>query len=202
MRLLAFLQFTMVVVGIIGVVAGQFFALPKGVYFGVFLIGAGIALGGLESLITRRICFRTAEERFEDYEGTPAVIVGLMALLIGSAIVFSAQLLNDGLWISTLQRLLRRPGPLLIAGGILAMCLGTLMMLNPTGRRGVAWTLLVRVPRSVLGLLIALAGFASIALGVWEWFEPLAAGRVLHQIERLDWRSLWIGVKRSLGVGR
>lgn len=189
MRLIAFVEYAAVVVGIIAVIAGRFFALPKGFYLGVFLVGAGIALGGIEALLTRRMPFRPSEDAYEDYAGAPAVIVGLMVLLIGAGIVGAAYLLADGLWASTVSHLTRRPAPLLAAAGLLLTGTGLLMMLNPRGRVGLAWTLLVRVPRSLLGLVLVVAGLAVIGLGAWEWLEPLAYDRFIadasHRIGRL-----------------
>lgn len=189
MRLIAFVEYAAVVVGIIAVIAGRFFALPKGFDLGVFLIGAGIALGGIEALLTQRMCFRPSEDAYEDYAGAPAVIVGLMALLIGAGVIGAAYLLADGLWASTVSHLMRRPAPLLAAAGLLLIGIGVLMMLNPRGRVGLAWTVLVRVPRTLLGLVLVVAGLAAIALGVWEWLEPHAYDRFVaelpQRIERL-----------------
>ena len=182
MRLIAFIEYAAVIVGIIAAIAGQFFALPKFLYLGVFLAGAGIALGGLESLATRRMCFRPSEDAYEAYAGAPAVIVGLMALLVGAGIVAAAYLLADGQWHSMLAYLTRRPAPLLAAAGLLMIGIGVLMMLNPQGRRGWAWTLLVRVPRGLLGLVIVVTGLAGIALGVWEWLEPSAYDRFVASL--------------------
>lgn len=176
-RLIALIEYAALIVGIIAVIAGQFFALPKGFYLGVFLIGAGIALGGLEALATRRMCFRPAEDAYEAYAGAPAIIVGQMALLVGAGVVASAYLLADGQWHATLNYLARRPAPLLAAGGLLLVGIGVLMLLNPQGRRGWAWTLLVRVPRGLLGFVVVVAGLAAIGLGAWEWLEPLAYDR-------------------------
>ncbi len=184
MRLIALIEYAAVVVGIIAMIAGQFFALPKGFYLGVFLIGAGLALGGLESLATRRMCFRPSEDAYEAYAGAPAVIVGLMVLLVGAGVVASAYLLADGQWHSSVAYLTRRPAPLLAAGGLLLIGIGVLMMLNPQGRRGWAWTLLVRVPRGLLGAIVVLAGLACIALGVWEWLDPLAYDRFVASLPR------------------
>jgi hypothetical protein len=200
-RFLALIEFTAVIIGIIAVIAGHFFALAKGVYLGVFLIGAGIALGGLESVWTRRMCFRTSEEQYETYAGTPATIVGLMALLIGLAIIGSAYLLKDGLWYSTVHYLTRRPAPVLVVAGLLLIGVGVLMMLNPRGRVGLSWTLLVRVPRSFLGFVLALAGLASIALGVWEWLDPPAFDRFTRSLPRgLDSRAWGRGWRTLLGL--
>ncbi len=188
MRLLAFIEFTAVAIGIIGMIAGRFFALHKGVHLGVFLVGAGIALGGLESVFTRRMCFCAGADN-EVYAGAPAVIVGLIALLIGAGFIGAAYVLDAGLWNSTVQYLTRRPALLLMAGGLLLIGVGVLMMLNPRGRSGLAWTLLVRVPRSLAGFILVVAGLAGIGLSVWEWLEPFAFDRFVRKLQQLDWRA-------------
>ena len=192
MRILAFVEYAAILAGIAGIVAGQFFGVPGGLNLGIFLVGAAIALGGVESVTTGRMGFRSADDQWEAYAGTPALIVGLMALLIGAAVIGCAYLLADGTWPSTLARLARRPGPLLLGGGLLAVGGGVLMMLNPRGRRGWGWTLLVRVPRAIAGFLIVFAGLTAVALGIWEVFEPrayqdfVAAGaREVEQIVRM-----------------
>jgi hypothetical protein len=185
-RLLAFIEYAAVLFGSIGVLASQFFAIPKGFYLGVFVIGAGIALGGLEAVVTRRMAFRPSDDAYEVYAGPPALIVGLMALLIGTAIIASAYLLADGLWQTTVSYLTRRPAPVLIAAGLLLIGAGVLMMLNPHGRRGWAWTLLVRVPRALLGFVFVVGGLAGVGLGIWEWFEPVAFDNFVRQLRQ--WR--------------
>ncbi|MBE0627797.1 MAG: hypothetical protein IH606_23645 [Burkholderiales bacterium] len=188
MRLLAFIQFTTVMIGIIAAIAGHFFALPKGVHLGVGLVGAGIALGGLESIVTRRMCFRAWDDKYEAYAGTPALIAGFMALLVGTVLVAAAYVLTEGLWNSTLNYLMRRPAPVLIAAGSLLLGAGVLMMLNPQGRSGLAWMLLVRVPRSLLGFLVVLGGLAGIGLGAWEWLEPVAFDRFVKNLpQQFSW---------------
>lgn len=188
MRLVAFIEYAAVVIGVIAMVAGQFFALPRGLHLGVFLIGAGIALGGIEAVATRRMCFRAAEDAYEGYAGAPAVIVGMMALLIGTAIIATAYLLADGRWHATMSYLARRPAPALLAAGLLLIGIGTLMMLNPQGRSGLVWTLFVHLPMSLAGFILVAGGLAGIGLGVWEWLEPLAFDRFVRQLPRkLDW---------------
>jgi len=187
-RIVSFIEFTAVIIGIIGVIAGQYFALSKGFHLGVFLIGAGIALGGLESVLTRRMCFRGSDDAYESYAGAPAMIVGLMALMIGTGLIAAAYALSDGLWYSTLHYLTRRPAPVLVAAGLLLIGLGVLMMLNPRGRRSLAWTLLVRVPRSLLGFILVAGGLAGITLGAWEWLEPAAFDRFVRILpQQLSW---------------
>jgi len=187
-RLIAFVEYAAVVIGILAMIAGQFFALPKGFQLGVFLVGAGIALGGIEALATRRMCFRAAEDAYEAYAGAPAMIVGMMALIIGTGVVAAAYLLAEGSWPTAVNYLARRPAPVLIAAGLLLIGIGTPMMLNPQGRRGMAWTLFVHLPMSLAGFMLLAGGLTGIGLGVWEWLEPVAFDRFVRKLPRkLDW---------------
>jgi hypothetical protein len=202
-RFFAFFEYLAVFVGIIAIVAGTFFALSKGVHLGIFLIGAGIALGGFESVSTRRMCFRNSEDKWEAYAGAPAMIVGLMALLIGGGLVACAYLLADGQWYSTVNYLTRRPAPLLAAGGLLVIGIGVLMMLNPRGRTGAAWVVFVRIPRWLLGLVLVAAGLAGIGLGVWEWLDPIAFDRFRRGLPQpFDWRGWERWWRGLLGIRR
>ncbi len=172
MRLISSLTYVGLVIGSIGMIAGQLFSLPKGFNLGVFVAGAGFALGGIDALVTRRMPFRPSDDVYENYAGTPALIVGMMVLVVGAAMIASAYLLDNDQWHSTANYLMRRPAPLLAVGGLYLMGIGVLMMLNPQGRSSWAWRILVYFPRSLLGLVVIAAGLAVIGLGVWEWLEP------------------------------
>lgn len=189
MRLIAFIEYAAVIAGVLAMLAGTFFALPDGFHLGVFLAGAGIALGGIEGVATRRMPFRASHDAYEAYAGPPALIVGMMALLVGAAIVGAAYLLADGTWHATLRHLAQRPAPALAFAGLLVLGIGVLMMLNPQGRTGWAWTLLVYGPRALVGIVLAAAGIAGIGLGVWEWLEPQAFDRLAREVQRIvRWR--------------
>lgn len=199
MRLLAFLEYSAIFVGGLAIIAGQIYVIPKGVYLGIFVIGAGIALGGLESIFTRQLSFFSSDTG-EAYGGAPAVLWGLMTLLAGAVVIGSAYLAADGSLRIVTSHLMRRPGPALAALGFLFSGAGILLMLNPRGRRGVWWTLLVRVPKTAIGLTLLIAGLAGIGLGFWEWLDPRAFERFsrnawnwfdLRALERL-WRNVFI----------
>lgn len=175
MRLIALLQYVALLIGSVGMVAGQFFGLAKGFNLGVFVAGAGFAIGGIDSLVTRRMVFRPSDEAYENYAGTPAVIVGLMVLAIGAAMIGAAYLLDNEQWRSTVSYLTRRPAPLIAVGGLFLVGFGVLMMLNPQGRSGWVWRILVYFPRALLGVAVVAAGIGVIALGAWEWLDPRAA---------------------------
>ena len=198
MRLLTFLEYCAIVVGIIGMAAAKLFVIPKGFYLGLFLVGAGIALGGLESLVTGRMSFRTLSEAGEDYAGAPAVIWGCMALLVGAAVIGSAYLMDAGLWRTTLNDLTRRPAPVLAGSGLMVAGAGALLMFNRSGRRGIWWTLLVRIPKTLVGLALVVVGFVGVGLGVWDWLDPKAFDHIARGMwERFDLRvfeRFWKGM--------
>ena len=50
MRLLTFLEYTAIAIGGIAIFAGRHYGLANGVLIGIFLVGAGIAVAGMESL--------------------------------------------------------------------------------------------------------------------------------------------------------
>ena len=174
MRILALLEWAALVIGIIAILAGRFFGLAKGVHLGLFTLGAGFAVAGLEGLLTRRMPFRAADDAHETYAGTPALIIGLMALVIGAAILWAGYLVSEGQWQAMTNYLARRPAPLLAVAGLFLIGIGVLMMLNPRGRTGWAWRLFIYFPRSLVGLLFVAAGFAAIGLGLLEWLDPQA----------------------------
>lgn len=184
MRLLSFLEIIAVIIGSIGMIAGQFFGLTKGFNLGVFVAGAGLALGGLDSLVTRRMVFRPSDEVYENYAGTPALIVGLMVLAVGAGMIAAAYLLDQDRWHLTVNYLMRRPAPLLALGGLFLIGVGVLMMLNPQGRSSWVWRILVYFPRSLAGLVVIAAGLALIGIGVWEWLEPQAAHAFIRTLPR------------------
>jgi uncharacterized membrane protein YidH (DUF202 family) len=172
MRLVSFLAYIGLVIGAIGMLAGQFFGQAKGFNLGVFMAGAGFGIAGADALITRRMPFRPSDEVYENYANLPALIVGLMVLVVGAAMIGAAYLLDNEQWHSTVSYLTRRPAPLLAAAGLFLVGFGVLMLLNPQGRSSWAWRILVYFPRSLVGLVVIAAGLAVIGLGAWEWLEP------------------------------
>ena len=185
MRTVALLQYFALFAGALGMLAGQFFGLAKGFNLGVFVAGAGFALGGIDSLVTRRMVFRSSDEVYENYAGLPAIIVGLMVLAVGAAMIGAAYLLDNDQWNSTYSFLMRRPAPLYAVGGLFLLGFGVLMMLNPQGRHGWLWRIFLYFPRVLLGILVVAAGLAVIALAAWDWLEPGAFSRALRRLSAL-----------------
>ena len=203
MRIAGFIEYAALVVGGIGMLASHTFDLPKGFQLGMCVVGAGIVLGGLESVFTGRSGFRWANDSGEAYAGAPAFIWGLMLLTVGCAVIGSAYLIAEGSWGPAVSHLARRPGPVLIVGGLLLAGTGFLLVLTSRGPASIAWKLLIRVPKVLLGLVLLNVGYLAVVLGIWEWLDPRAFSEVAASFGRnydLDaigrvWRG-WFGLRK------
>jgi hypothetical protein len=178
MRIAGFIEYAALVVGGVGMLASHTFDQPRGFQLSLCVVGTGIVLGGLESIFTGRSGFRWANDSFEDYAGAPAVVWGLMLLTVGCAVIGSAYLIAEGSWGSAVSYLSRRPGPVLAVGGLLLAGTGFLLILTSRGRASVAWMLLIRVPKVLVGFVLLNLGYLGVLLGVWEWLDPRAFGEV------------------------
>lgn len=160
------------IVGALGIAAARYFALPKGLHLGIFAIGAGVLIGALESLYVRRMSLRASNEAAAAYDGIPAVIWGLMLLLIAGCVIGAAYALDAGRWNAVTAYLNQRPGALYVVSGLLLMGLGALAFVNPHGWRPWWKTLIFRMPRVMLAALLVLVGSIALVCGIWEWLYP------------------------------
>jgi len=139
--------------------------------------------------------FRFSTHGGERYAGAPAAIWGIMAFVVGASVIAAAYLMEEGLWQTTTNYLARRPGPLVAGGGLLVACTGMLLMFNRGRSQGLAWKLLVRTPKTMVGMLLALAGAGAIGLGIWEVIQPRAYQRFVLDMGRYirpeEIRWLW-----------
>jgi hypothetical protein len=187
MRILAFIEYCAVAVGVLALFAGRHFSLERGVSLGVFLVGAGILLGGLESILTRRMSFRFYDSAQES-AGTGALIAGLMLALVGGLAIGAAYALATHTWQATLDALVLRPWPALVPLGALLIGSGLILMIRPNTGTGVASTVLVAVPRTAAGLVLVVAGGAAALAGAWELLDPNMFRRFIRLVQDSDLR--------------
>jgi hypothetical protein len=187
MRLLTFLEYAAIVVGAIAIFASQHFAMAKGVHLGILLIGVGIAVGGIESLYSRRMSLRFSEDAAEGYSGFPAIVWGMMLLLAGGALIGYAYLLDVGVWPRAVRLLKQNPGIVYVAAGLLLAGFSVLLFTDTNANRNRWQTFLLRVPRVILALLALTCGVAGIASGAWQIADPQGYAKVEHQVRaRVD----------------
>jgi hypothetical protein len=171
MRISAFIEYGLLVIGILGIAGGKVFGLPKGVELGIALVGLGFALAGLEAIISRQMSMRFSDYGWDDWMGAPSVIVGLMQLLIGLAVIGSAYALNFGEWTRLLNFLSDRPGSLMAGIGLLMLGLGLVIIIVADRYGGKLRFIFVGLPRIAFGIVFLVTGIAIVAAGTWEWFH-------------------------------
>jgi len=184
MRFLALLEYAAIVLGATGLVASKIFLAPKAFHLGLFLIGAGLAVGGLEAAVSRQWSLRFRADAAEAYAGWPSIVWGMMLLVAGGGFIAAAYLMDAGRWSAMIAHLGRRPGPLLAAAGLLLTGSGALALFEPRRPHG-GRSLPARLVRWMLALALLLAGLAAMAAGLLEWMEPQAFQRLLRALPSL-----------------
>ena len=187
MRLLTFLEYAAILIGAIAIYAGQHFALAKGAHLGICLIGAGLALGGIESLFSRRMSMRFSEDAAEGYSGFPALVWGAMLLLAGAALIGCAYLLDAGLWPRAEHLLKQNPAILQIVAGLFLAAFSVLLFTDTNANRKLWQTLLLRVPRVIVAVIVLACGISVIASGGWQIVDAPGYAKVERQVRgRVD----------------
>ena len=187
MRLLTFLEYAAIVVGAIAIYAGRHYALAKGVHLGILLIGAGLAVGGIESLYSRRMSLRFSEDAAEGYSGLPALVWGTMLLLAGAALIGYAYLLDVGVWLRAERLLNQNPAIVQIVVGLFLAGFSVLLFTDTNANRKLWQTLLLRVPRVIVALIVLMCGITVIGAGAWQIVDPPGYAQVERQVRgRVD----------------
>jgi len=182
MRLLTFLEYAAILVGAIAIFAGQHYALTKGVHLGILIIGAGLAAGGIESLYSRRMSLRFSEDAAEGYSGFPALVWGAMLLFAGVVIAGFAYLLDTGLWPRAEHLLKQNPAIVYCVVGLYFAGLSVLLFTDTNANRKLWQTLLLRVPRVIVAVIVLTCGIAVIGAGAWQIVDPPGYAQVERQV--------------------
>ena len=162
-------------------ISGTFFvwtgrqsAAERDVALGVGLVGGALLVGGLASIVTRRMSFRFYVSPRVGYAGAAAIIAGLMQLIAGGLAAAAAHALATHTWQARLDALLVNPWPLLIPLSLLLICAGLLMMRPSSDRVGPLGTVLFLVPKTLIA--VAAVGAGAAILGGWGWktYDPQA----------------------------
>ena len=182
MRLLTLLEYAAIVVGAIAIFAGQHFALAKGVHLGILLIGAGLAVGGIESLYSRRMSLRFSEDAAEGYSGFPALVWGTMLLLAGAGLIGCAYLLDTGIWPRADRLLKQNPGIVYVAASLLLLGFSVLLFADPGAQRNRWQKLLLRVPRVIVAVIVLTCGITVMGAGAWQIVDPPGYAQIERQL--------------------
>ncbi len=171
MRLMTFIVFAAIALGLVGYFAGQHFGLAKAVPLGIFLVGAGLAVAGIESLYTRRMSMRFSPDAAQNYAGFPALVWGAMLLAVGVATIGYAYVV-DTQWARLVVTLQKYYGAKYLAAGILLSGCSVLAFVDPGGRLHWWESLLLRFPRVVLGSVLLVSSLLVTGAGAWQLLDP------------------------------
>ena len=171
MRITTFIQYCMIAVGIAMMLADQYLNLPKGIELGGCLIGIALSLAGLEALITRRMSLRFSDYGWDQWMGTPSVLVGLMLLVAGLAVIGGAYAQNAGRWLELINFLAARPGPALAVAGFIGITAGTIIVIMADRYGGKLRFIFVGGPQIIVGAVVFVLGAGTLSAGAWEWFH-------------------------------
>jgi len=174
LNLLPFVEYCALVSGIFVVAAGRRPASEPDVALGVALIGAALLLGGLASIVTKRMSFRFYGNARAGYAGAAALIAGMMQVIAGGLAAAAAHALATHAWQARLDALLANPWPLLIPLALLLIGAGMLLVRRSSDRVGPLGTLLFIVPKTLIGLAALGAGAGILAGGCWKIYDPQA----------------------------
>ncbi|MGH8706527.1 MAG: hypothetical protein ACREVD_00505 [Burkholderiales bacterium] len=172
LNLLPFVEYCALVAGIFFLWTGRQSAAERDVALGAALVGGALLVGGLASIVTKRMSFRFHVDPRAGHAGAWAIIAGLMQMIAGVLAAAAAHALATHTWQARLDALHANPWPLLMPLSLLLVCAGLLMMRPSSNRLGPLGTVLYLVPKTLIGL--AALGAGAAILGGWGWniYDP------------------------------
>ena len=131
-------------------------------------------VGGLASILTRRMSFRFFFDPRAGHAGAPAIIAGLMQLIAGGLAAAATHALATNTWRARLDFLHTNPWPLLIPLALMMICAGLLMIRPSSDRVGPLGTMLFVVPKTLIAVSALVTGVSIIGGWGWKIYDPQA----------------------------
>ncbi len=196
LNLLPVVEYCALISGILVAWTGWQSATERDVALGVGLVGGAVLVGGLASILTRRMSFRFFLDPRAGHAGAAAIIAGLMQLIAGGLAAAAAHALWTHTWQARLDALHANPWPLLIPLALLLICAGLLMIRRSSDRVGPLGTLLFVVPKTLIAVGALVAGVAILGGWGWKTYDPHAFESFLSFVPDDYAKPLAGGLKR------
>jgi len=196
LNLLPFVEYCALISGVFFVWTGWQSAAERDLALGVGLVSGALVIGGLASIVTKRMSFRFYVNPRAGHAGAWAIIAGLMQLIAGGLAAATAYALATHTWQARLDALQANPWPLLIPLSLLLICAGLLMMRRPSDRVGPLGTALFVVPKMLIGFAALVAGVAILGGGGWKIYDPQGFQSFLSLVPDEYLKLLASGLKR------
>lgn len=159
---------------------------------GIALCGLGIAFGGLGDVLTRRISLTNTHEDHnlmsdQTYVGTIAVVFGVTWMMVGVLAIVGGLVYALGMDEALLAYLGDRPGIPMVVIGLPVMTWGITTVVGPHeySLDRSLFRFILSAPGRVFSVLVLLAGFASVVLGLDQILLPAHFDRFLGQLNAL-----------------
>ncbi len=149
-------------------------AAERDLALGVGLVAGALLVGGLASIVTRRMSFRFFLDPRAGHAGAAAIIAGLMQLIAGGLAAAAAHALWTHTWQARLDSLHANPWPLLLPVALMLICAGLLMIRRSSDRVGPLGTVLFVVPKTLIAVSALVAGVAILGGFGWKIYDPQA----------------------------
>lgn len=169
-------QITLGALGLLLVLGGNWLSMP------VLMAGGGVCFGltamviGWEAIVKRQIVLgMRSRGTAETYSGLAAMLQGVQFNVVGLGLIgltVMAYLNTGGEWV---QRVVRRPGPMLVLFGALCLMQAAIALLGAQEyKEGPRWNVLMNllVSRLLPGLILLVIGVGVTGLGVLEITAP------------------------------
>jgi hypothetical protein len=166
------LEYCALISGVLVVWTGWQSAAERDLALGIGLVSGALLVGGLASIVTRRMSFRFYFNPRAGYAGAWAIVAGVMQLIAGGFAAATAQALATHTWQARLDALHANPWLALIPLSLLLICAGLLMIRPLSDRVGALGTVLFVVPKTLIGIAALIAGVAILGGGGWQLFDP------------------------------
>jgi hypothetical protein len=151
---------------------------------GLGLIGIGISLLGLESIVTREAIFTYEESNNQEtYTGFSAILWGACFVLIGLGVLGGVIVHVSGVSAAVVDHLGRHPGWALVYAGAIAITFAIPGIIGSHEERQSKLALLGSVPGRIFWLFIAAGALCALALGVLELVTPAGFDEAMQQIQ-------------------
>ena len=182
LNLLPFVEYCALISGMFVIVTGRQSGSERDLALGTGLVGAALLLGGLASIVAKRMSFRFYANPRAGYAGAAAVIAGMMQVIAGGLAMTAAHALATHIWQARLDALLANPWPLLVPLALLLIGAGLLMLRRSSDRVGPLGIVLFLVPKTLIGVAALGAGAAILAGWGWKLYDPQAFRSFLNLV--------------------
>jgi len=196
LNLLPAVEYCALISGIFFVWTGRQSGTERDVALGVGLVGGALLVGGLASIVTKRMSFRFRVNPRAGYAGAAAIIAGLMQVIAGGLAAVAAYALATHTWQARLDALVANPWPLLIPLSLLLICAGLLMMRRSSDRVGPLGTVLFVMPKTLIAVAALVAGAGILGGWGWKLYDPQAYQSFLSHVPDEYWQYLANALKR------